>query len=365
MDALRRWRPAVKGATPTAPADDPTAGGRHERAMMVALLVNMSAGTALGYASVSMPRIELESWYNLQPQAHVNQSVADILLLGAAAGALFSGQLLHLLGTRITLLLSAFGQINSWICVVVSNNVTMLFIGRVTCGIWLGVSANSVSLYICDVAPPTKRTFFGALTEDAVGVPAAEPAAEHVVRTARAAARRAGSGPPGGRDGTTRVSLPGARHARQLRDPVRRPDPLHRPPPAAHLLGSAGRRRPVHLASVRLHRLQVSSPIASPSHWSPAQASTTRFDALCSVCLLVLAYSTGLCHVPSLVISELLPLKRWRYLSASLVWELLRAGDFESLSLAFGLAVLLVAAAAIPFVPETEGRTLADIHREE
>ncbi|KAH7945060.1 hypothetical protein HPB49_005648 [Dermacentor silvarum] len=230
MDALRRWRPAVKGATPTAPADDPTAGGRHERAMMVALLVNMSAGTALGYASVSMPRIELESWYNLQPQAHVNQSVADILLLGAAAGALFSegkaltrthvhtdtdgtfleeedekermhtrsltvplaeriqhceayrktsgrragrgegGQLLHLLGTRITLLLSAFGQINSWICVVVSNNVTMLFIGRVTCGIWLGVSANSVSLYICDVAPPTKRTFFGALTEVALSL---------------------------------------------------------------------------------------------------------------------------------------------------------------------------------------------------
>lgn len=96
--------------------------------------------------------------------------------------------------------------------------------------------------------------------------------------------------------------------------------------------------------------------------------------------LLVLAYSTGLCHVPPMVISELLPLKKWRILSASLLWVwrwliafvvvhfhayLLGAGEYASLSAAFGLALLVVAAAAIPFVPETEGRTLANIHRDE
>ncbi|XP_054926499.1 solute carrier family 2, facilitated glucose transporter member 6-like [Dermacentor andersoni] len=165
MDALRRWRPAIKGATPTAAPDDPTAGGRHERAMMVTLLVNMSAGTALGYASASMPRIELEPWYPLSPSAPQNQWVADVLLLGAVAGALLSGFLLNLLGHRRTLLLSAFGLINAWICIIVSNSITMLLIGRVTCGLWLGVSTNSVSLYVCDVAPPAKRAFFGGLTE--------------------------------------------------------------------------------------------------------------------------------------------------------------------------------------------------------
>ncbi|XP_049525068.1 uncharacterized protein LOC125946337 [Dermacentor silvarum] len=165
MDALRRWRPEVKGATPTAAANDPTAAGRHERAMMVALLVNMSAGTALGYASASMAQIELEPWYTLQRSAPQNQWVADVLLLGAVAGALLSGLMLHLLGHRRTLLLSAFGLMNAWVCVVVSNSLTMLFIGRITCGIWLGVSTNSVSLYVCDVAPPTKRAFFGGLTE--------------------------------------------------------------------------------------------------------------------------------------------------------------------------------------------------------
>ncbi|KAH6931484.1 hypothetical protein HPB50_024676 [Hyalomma asiaticum] len=170
MEALRRWRPAVKGATPTAAADDPTAGGLHERAMMAALLVNISAGTALGYASVSMPGIELEPWYGLQHTAPPSQWAADILLLGAAVGALLSGLLLHLLGHRRTLLLCAFGLINAWICVVVSNSVTMLLVGRATCGLWLGVSANSVSLYVIDVAPPTKRTFFGGITEVALSV---------------------------------------------------------------------------------------------------------------------------------------------------------------------------------------------------
>ncbi|XP_037518289.1 solute carrier family 2, facilitated glucose transporter member 8-like [Rhipicephalus sanguineus] len=116
------------------------------------------------------------------------------------------------------------------------------------------------------------------------------------------------------------------------------------------------------------------------SHWSPGHASATEWDALCSVCLLVLVYSVGLCHVPPMLISELLPLKRRRYLSTSILWvwrwliafvivhfdaHMRSAGDFESLSLAIGLAVLLVAAAAVPFVPETEGRTLAAIHREE
>ncbi|KAH6931486.1 hypothetical protein HPB50_024678 [Hyalomma asiaticum] len=91
MEALRQWRPAVKGATSIAAADDSTAGGRHERAMMAALLVNISAGTVLGYASVSMPGIELEPWYGLQHTAPPSQWVADILLLGAATGALFSG----------------------------------------------------------------------------------------------------------------------------------------------------------------------------------------------------------------------------------------------------------------------------------
>ncbi|XP_050032878.1 facilitated trehalose transporter Tret1-like [Dermacentor andersoni] len=463
MEALRRYRPAVKGATPTAAPDDPSAGGRHERAMMVALLVNMSAGMALGYASVSMPRIELEPWYSWQHSATHKEWIANVVLLGAVAGALLSGLVLHLLGPRRTLLLSAFGLINAWICVVVSNSVTMLFIGRVTCGIWLGVSTNSVSLYVCDVAPPTKRTFFGSLTEVAVslGMLAAYVLGglawqlsailctlapvpvfvlhNYLIESPRwfvtkgryrdsntAMVRLYGDDVPTdfrfSRTGDdSNVSTVGwHKLARMLSvclllnllqslscaqlvllRAVQVVGPLVdviAPQESACLVLAMhvtcatlfaaltrciGRRQLLIVSAVLVAGvLSTMRPFDHVvfSRWTPDQASATRWDALSSVCLLVLAYSVGLCHVPPLVISELMPLKGWRYLSASFVWfwrwlvafvmvhfdeELLRAGDFGSLSLAFGLAVLLVAAAAVPFVPETEGRTLADIHRDE
>ncbi|XP_075548862.1 solute carrier family 2, facilitated glucose transporter member 6-like isoform X2 [Dermacentor variabilis] len=463
MDALRRWRPAIKGATPTAAPDDPAAGGRHERAMMVALLVNMSAGTALGYASASMPRIELEPWYTLPPSTPQNQWAGDVLLLGAVAGALLSGLLLNLLGHRRTLLLSAFGLINAWICVIVSNSITMLLIGRVTCGIWLGVSTNSVSLYVCDVAPPAKRAFFGGLTEVAVslgmlaayvlGSAAWQMSAvvftltplsvfalhNHIVENPRwfstkgryrdsntAMVRLYGDDVPTdfrysrtgdesnastiGRQKVARMlsvclllnllqNLPCAQlvllHAVQAVGPlidVTSPQESACLVLAMHvacttlfaaLTRCIGRRQLLIVSAVLvagvLAGLRPFDHVVI-SRWSPDPASATRWDVMGSVCLLVLAYSVGLCHVPPLVVSELLPLKRWRYLSSSLLWvwrwlvafvmvhfdkELLRAGDFRSMSLAFGLAVLLVAAAAVPFVPETEDRTLAAIHRDE
>ncbi|KAH7952063.1 hypothetical protein HPB52_017797 [Rhipicephalus sanguineus] len=463
MEALRQWRPVVKGATPTAAADNPTAGGRHERAMMAALLVNMSVGTTLGYASVSMPGLKLEPWYSLPHTTPENQWVADVLPLGAAAGALLSGLLLHLLGQRRTLLLSAFGLINVWICIVASNSVIMLFIGRVTCGVCLGVSTNSVSLYIIDVALPAKRTLFGGLAEVALsmGMLAAYVLGglawritaimftlalvpvfmlhSYVVESPRwfatkgrycdsntAMVRLYGDDVPtdfrysrSGED--SNISTMGRQKAARrlsvclllsllqnlswaqlvLLRAIQVVGPLVDailPRESASLVlvvhvscatmfavltRCIGRRQLLIISSVLV---AATYSILRPfdhvgfSRSSPAQASAPRWDAMGSVGMLLLAYSVGLCHVPPLVIGELIPLKKWRYLSASVIWvwrwlitfvmvhfgvDVLGTGDHKSLSLAFGLVLLPVAAAAIPFLPETEGRTLAAIHRDE
>ncbi|KAH7952064.1 hypothetical protein HPB52_017798 [Rhipicephalus sanguineus] len=423
MEALRRWHPAVKGATPTAAPDDPTAGGRHERAMMAALLVNMSAGTTLGYASVSMPGIELEPWYSLPHAIPENRT-------SGPPTSCCSGPPLERcspLGHRRTLLLSAFGLINAWICIIVSNSVTMLFIGRVTCGIWLGVTTNSVNLYIIDVAPPAKRTFFGGLTETYIVESPRWFATKGRYRDANTAmVRLYGDDVPTdfrysrtGED--SNISTMGRQkvvrmltvsmllsllrnmacaqlvllRAVQVLGPLA---DVMSPQEAACLVlamhvscttlfaaltRSIGRRQLLIFSSVLvagvLSTLRPFDHIVF-SEWSPDAASETKWDALCSVCLLVLAYSVGLCHVPPMVISELLPLKKWRFLSASILWVwrwliafvivhfhayLLGSDEYRSLSVAFGLALLLVAAAAIPFVPETEGRTLVDIHRDE
>ncbi|XP_077485181.1 solute carrier family 2, facilitated glucose transporter member 8-like [Amblyomma americanum] len=514
MEALRNWRPAIKGATPTREADDPLAFGRHERAMMVACLSNLSAGTALGYASTSMPYIERESWYDLERSSPQNRWAADVLLLGAAAGALLSGclkslfsrvltlsrpgqssawnsfepcgsiaragLLLHLAGHRRTLLLSAFGLVNAWICLVVSNSVTMLFVGRVACGLWLGVTTNSASLYVCDVSPPIKRSLFGGLAEVATsvgmlttymlgglawqikaGLLALLPVPVFVLQsyviesprwlqskgryrdTNTAIVQLYGDDLPTdfrlskigedsalsslGRQKCTRMlsvclllnllqtlscSPLLLLRAVQVVGPLQDVMSSHE---AATLVvamhvGSAalftvltrcvGRRlllgASAVLVAVVLSAMQpldymvFSSALAQWSEpacrqWSAGQKvpDGTRWDALCSTWLLALTYSVGLCHVPPLLTVELLPLKRWRYLTSSCVWtgrwllafalvhcddELFgdEGGDRQQpLSWAFSLALVLVTAAAAFFAPHTEGRPLADIHRDE
>ncbi|KAL3246759.1 hypothetical protein MRX96_057490 [Rhipicephalus microplus] len=82
--------------------------------------------------------------------------------------------------------------------------------------------------------------------------------------------------------------------------------------------------------------------------WAVDKDSTTAsWTVLLSVGLLVLAYSVGLCHIPVLLTGELDP-------SAAAIRETL---------LTLSVVVAVVAVTAIALIPETEGRTLTDIHR--
>ncbi|KAL1415532.1 hypothetical protein MTO96_006778 [Rhipicephalus appendiculatus] len=173
MAALRSWRPAIKGGSPLEDIDLPPPGGLHERAMLVACLGSCAAGTTLCYASAAMPSIEREPWYELQKTAPANRWAADILLLGATGGALLSGVLIRWTGHRSTLLVSAFGLLCAWVCLIASNSLVMLMVSRAGSGIWLGALACCTSLYVTDVAPPRKRAFYGGLNEVAMSAGAA------------------------------------------------------------------------------------------------------------------------------------------------------------------------------------------------
>ncbi|XP_077553519.1 facilitated trehalose transporter Tret1-like [Haemaphysalis longicornis] len=196
MEALRRWRPTAKGGTP---ASDPDSGfpcGHHVRAMLTACLPSVAAGAALGFGSAAMPSIEPQPWYDVPRSPPHNRWFADILLLGAAMGALASdqagirqsldfvlnltspghrsaaahlrmpaGPLVPLVGHRRTLLLCGGGMFAAWCGLVVSNSVAMLLVARAVGGFWVGVATNCASLYVGDVAPPEKRTLFGGITE--------------------------------------------------------------------------------------------------------------------------------------------------------------------------------------------------------
>ncbi|KAH7965804.1 hypothetical protein HPB49_011239 [Dermacentor silvarum] len=165
MEALRRMRPPAKGATPVSDPDSMLPCGHHVYAMLVACSGTLAAGTALGFASAAMASIERQSWYDLPRVPPQNRWIADSLFLGATVGALFSGLLMHLVGHRTTLLLSSAGLISSWMCMALGNNVSMVLVGRLACGLFVGVVANCACLYVADVAPPAKRSTFGGLPE--------------------------------------------------------------------------------------------------------------------------------------------------------------------------------------------------------
>ncbi|KAK8781943.1 hypothetical protein V5799_016715 [Amblyomma americanum] len=169
MAALRRWQPEFKGGSPLDNSQSPSPCGNHERAMMVACLGSCAAGTTLGFSSAAMPSIEHEPWYKLPHSYPENRWGEAVFLLGASGGALLSGFLLRFAGNRKTLLLSAFGLLCAWVGLMSCNSIAAFMASRVACGLWLGVTANSALVYVTDVAPPTKRAFFGGLTEVALG----------------------------------------------------------------------------------------------------------------------------------------------------------------------------------------------------
>ncbi|KAH7946163.1 hypothetical protein HPB49_020735 [Dermacentor silvarum] len=461
MAALRRWRPPVKGGSPLEDNDLPPPCGLHERAMLIACLGSCAAGTTLSYTSAAMPSIELEPWYQLQKTAPANGWVADVLLLGATGGALLSGILVPLAGHRRTLLLSAFGLLCGWICLIASNNVIMLMVSRVVSGLWLGALACCSSLYVTDVAPPKKRAFFGGLSEVAMSVGAMTacfldgvkwefqaflcalwPLAvlafqQYVIESPRsliargrrqeanvAASRLYGMDLPPELRQKKDGQVPGPVHWLNMSRMVSaclllfflqnlsliQLFQLRALQVSGYLIGMsygnmmalllfAGQTVLAGLFAAQTHLigrrwlLGASAVLVTVAHftltpleylvlstWTVEKRSEpTNWRGVMSIVTLVLTYSFGLCHLPPLLTGELVPL-RIRYLGSAVIWatrwivmfllvhfdgSLLAAMQTRQTFLAFCLVYVLTACVTVALIPETEGRSLVDIAKDE
>ncbi|XP_077557246.1 facilitated trehalose transporter Tret1-like [Haemaphysalis longicornis] len=112
------------------------------------------------------------------------------------------------------------------------------------------------------------------------------------------------------------------------------------------------------------------------SQWSPEkQDGHVDWRAVLSVCVLVLGYSVGLCHLPTLLTGELIPL-RLRFCGSSFVWasrwlitslmvhfdaQVVAAFGREDTFVMYGTGLGLLVGAVVLLVPDTESRPLHDI----
>ncbi|KAL3221400.1 hypothetical protein MRX96_029396 [Rhipicephalus microplus] len=114
------------------------------------------------------------------------------------------------------------------------------------------------------------------------------------------------------------------------------------------------------------------------SEWSTTgPPDETNWSFVYSVNLLVLSYSVGLCHLPSLFIAELCSGPGWlRYLGAPAIWatrwfivfalvefneQFLTVMRLRNAHMYAALAMSAAAGTLLFLLPETEGRSLADI----
>ncbi|CAN7998316.1 unnamed protein product, partial [Ixodes hexagonus] len=121
-----------------------------------------------------------------------------------------------------------------------------------------------------------------------------------------------------------------------------------------------------------LDHLVLGAPARSPQQGSDA-------GVLVALCVLVVGHSLGLGHVPSLVMGELIP-GRMRYSCSACVsafrWllgflilhfdvQLVNVVKYKNSFLALSLAAFLLACMVAVYLPETEGRSLADIEKDD
>ncbi|GBN36923.1 Facilitated trehalose transporter Tret1 [Araneus ventricosus] len=88
--------------------------------------------------------------------------IASLPQISGLVGNFLSGYITHKIGRKTTLVFASSSYITSWLAVAYAPTISVIYIGRVTCGLSTGICCVAVPAYIVEIAPTEIRGFLSS-----------------------------------------------------------------------------------------------------------------------------------------------------------------------------------------------------------
>ncbi|XP_074149243.1 solute carrier family 2, facilitated glucose transporter member 8 [Sminthopsis crassicaudata] len=154
---------------PRTKAEQPGPSVRRPRGLFLAAfaatLGPLSFGFVLGYSSPAIPSLRRAGLATLRLDDDEASWFGSLVTLGAAAGGILGGWLLDKAGRKLSLMLSTVPFVGGFTLIIGSQNVWMLYGGRILTGLASGIASLVVPVYIAEISYPEIRGLLGSCVQ--------------------------------------------------------------------------------------------------------------------------------------------------------------------------------------------------------
>jgi len=146
------------------------------------LIVNLAAissGISMGYSAIVLPQLKpyMDGGHELYPHYRpfvINDEqgswVASIFGIGAIFGGFLAGYLGSQFGRRKALLFLTIPDICGWILIAASQNLSMMLVGRLLCGLAAAGYIPAILIFVAEIAQPHHRGWLTAVAVPSMGL---------------------------------------------------------------------------------------------------------------------------------------------------------------------------------------------------
>ncbi|EDV20428.1 uncharacterized protein TRIADDRAFT_38377 [Trichoplax adhaerens] len=139
-------------------------------AALIACLGAVSFGYSLEYASPSLPELQEPSAGKLQLNRSQSAWFTSLIAIGGLIGAPVAGFLIDFIGRQSTLIVISLPFVAGWLLIIYAEAVVSLLIGRLICGLGVGMASLVVPIYIAEISTAESRGMLGSMNQLSVTI---------------------------------------------------------------------------------------------------------------------------------------------------------------------------------------------------